>query len=122
MRARAERPPPHFRNSRGKALDGDRTYRLTATHTIGNWNPLFAGRQDEGVGKVPKPGHLVADYLKNGEEPAPDDSAEYDLSEGLTRDVSRPFYFVAMSQTWMRMPRRNVSRAHSGRGREHDLM
>jgi 5'-nucleotidase / UDP-sugar diphosphatase len=50
----------------GKPLDNDRAYRLTTTYTIGNWNPIFAGRQDEAVKDGPKLRLLMAEYLKDG--------------------------------------------------------
>ncbi len=49
----------------GQALDADRSYRFTTTYNIGNWNPVFADRDDSTVKDGPKLRLLMSDYIKN---------------------------------------------------------
>ncbi|MDQ7823650.1 MAG: bifunctional UDP-sugar hydrolase/5'-nucleotidase [Candidatus Eremiobacteraeota bacterium] len=48
----------------GKPMDPDKSYRLTTTYIVGNWNPLFAGRDESTVTDGPRLRLLVADHLK----------------------------------------------------------
>jgi len=50
----------------GQPLDPGRAYRLTTTYTVGNWNPILAGRDENGVKDGERLRLVVADYLKQG--------------------------------------------------------
>jgi len=50
----------------GQPLDVSRSYRLTTTYNIGNWNPVFAERDDSTVQDGPKLRTLMGEYIKKG--------------------------------------------------------
>ncbi len=49
----------------GQPLDSDRSYRFTTTYSTGNWNQIFAERNENEVKDGPPVRLLVADYIKN---------------------------------------------------------
>jgi len=50
----------------GQPLDANRSYRLTTTYNIGNWNPIFSDRDDSAVNDGPKLRTLMGEYIKKG--------------------------------------------------------
>jgi 5'-nucleotidase len=50
----------------GKPFEPDKAYKLTTTYTIGNWNPILSGRDENTVRDGERLRLVVADYLKQG--------------------------------------------------------
>jgi len=53
-------------NIAGNPVDENRSYRLTTTYNIGNWNPIFSDRDDSSVADGPKLRSLMSEFVKNG--------------------------------------------------------
>ncbi|MGV8121629.1 MAG: bifunctional metallophosphatase/5'-nucleotidase [Candidatus Xenobiia bacterium LiM19] len=53
-------------NIGGQPLDENRSYRLTTTYNVGNWNPVFSDRDDSNVTDGPKLRNLMSEYIGNG--------------------------------------------------------